>query len=49
MISSKSHRFPFLVDSRENDAYSDVYRIAVVKHDRTTIGQIQVIKLKVGP
>ena len=49
MISSQSHCFPSLVNSRENDVYGGVYRIAAVKHDRTTVDQIQVIKPKVGP
>ena len=49
MINSQAHCFPFLVDSRENDAYSNVYRIAVVKHERATADQIQKIKPKVGP
>jgi len=49
MTSSQSHCFPSPVDSRENDAYNSVYRIAVVKHERATVDQIQMIKLKVGP
>lgn len=33
MISSQYRRFPFLIDSRENGAYSGAYWKAVVKRE----------------
>jgi len=44
MISSQSHRFPFRVGPRENDAYSGAHRKAVVKHERATVNQTRMIK-----
>jgi len=41
MISSQPHCFRFLVDSRENGAYSSAYRIAVVKHERATVDRYE--------
>ena len=49
MISSPSHHSPSVVNPRGNDAHGGAYRKAVVKHERATVNQIQMIKAWVEP